>query len=78
MPSMVMRVRKDENFLWTMIEINADYDSNVDKSSPVPTAAVVALESELAVASTNSTTPTLLIIVISQHDERDKDAHCTC
>ena len=74
MPSMVMRVRKDENFLWTMIEINADYDTHVDKSSPVPTAAVVALESELTVASTNTTTPTLLIIVIGQHDERDKDA----
>ena len=74
MPSMVMRVRKDENFLWTMIEINADYDTNVDRSSPVPTAAVVALKSELAVASTNATTPTLLIIVIGQHDERDKDA----
>ena len=74
MPSMVMRVRKDENFLWTMIEINADYDTNVDKSSPVPTAAVVALESELAVASTNTTTPTLLLVVIDQDDKRDKDA----
>ena len=67
MLSMVIRVRKDEDFLLIMIEINAEYDTNVD--APVSTAAVVALESELTVASTNTTTPTLLIIVICQHDE---------
>ena len=69
---MEMRVRKDEDFLWTIMNIKDEYDTNVE--APVPTAAVVALESELAVASTNTTTPTLLIIVIGQDDERDKDA----
>ena len=38
-----------------------------EKSSPVPTAAVVALESELTVASTNAS-PTLLIIIRIDQD----------
>ena len=42
-------------------------------SAPVSTAAVVALESELAVASTNATAPTLLLIIIGQYYKGDKD-----
>ena len=53
-----MRVRKDEDFLWTMMNIKDEYDKNVD--APVPTAAVIALECELAVAPTN-TAPIFLL-----------------
>ena len=53
-----------ERMLNMMTRLGDDDDNdNVEKASPVPAAAVVTLEGELTVTSTN-TSPTLLVVRI--------------